>query len=403
MERVVTINLNGNAYQLDETAFAALRAYLDEADVRLKNNPDRAEILADLEQAIAEKCGRFLGPHKAVVTSAEIEQVIKEMGPVESADDQREGAGSAPSAEPGAQTTARPGPKRLYRIREGAMFMGVCNGLAAYLHIDVVFIRVAFVVAVAVTFGWAWLGYWVLGVIIPEARTADEHAAAHGQAPFNAQEVIDDARRAADSFKAKAESTRREWRRQAREQRRQWRTQARAWRQQWRSAPWTPYVPGAPFGPPAPSMPVPPGVFWPPVWRSPWLPLFGLVGFVGFITLALAVTSLISTGSLWGWPLPDGMPIWVGVLVLAGLFHLLTLPIRAARRAYRYGWSWHYAWLAMWDGVVGFVIVACGVWLLFRHMPPTHNFQEFVRNVPEAIRGAAHEVATWFRNLADRF
>ena len=66
MQRVVTINLNGNAYQLDDAAFTALRAYLDEAEVRLKDNPDRAEILADLEQAIAEKCRRFLGPHKTI-------------------------------------------------------------------------------------------------------------------------------------------------------------------------------------------------------------------------------------------------------------------------------------------------------------------------------------------------
>ena len=47
-----------------------------------KDNPDRAEIIADLEQAIADKCRRFLGPHKTVVTAAEVEQIIREMGPV---------------------------------------------------------------------------------------------------------------------------------------------------------------------------------------------------------------------------------------------------------------------------------------------------------------------------------
>ena len=387
MERVVTINLNGNVYQLDETAFAALRAYLDQADVRLKNNLDRAEILTDLEQAIAEKCGRFLGPHKTVVTSAEIEQVIKEMGPVESADDQPGSAGAAPDAaasrEADPQTSARTGPKRLYRIREGAMFMGVCNGIAAYLHVDVVFVRVAFVAAVVITFGWGWVGYWILGFIIPEARTADEHAAAHGQAPFRAQDVVDETRRAADSFKAHAETTRQEWRRQVREHRRQWRTQSRAWRQQWRGA----------------AMPGPPGLFWPPAFAGPWMPMFGLVSFAGFIVLVLAIISLTTTGALWGWPLPEGMPIWVGVFLLAALFHVATVPVRAARRAYRTGWSWHYAWLAMFDGVVGLVILGFGVWLLFRHMPPTHNLHEFVQNVPEAISGAAHEIDAWIRSL----
>ena len=69
MQKVIAINLNGHAYQLDEPAYDLLRAYLDRAEVQLKDNPDREEIIADLEQAIADKCNRFLGPHKTVVTA----------------------------------------------------------------------------------------------------------------------------------------------------------------------------------------------------------------------------------------------------------------------------------------------------------------------------------------------
>ncbi len=49
--------------------------------------------MADLEQAIAEKCGRYLGASKNVVTVAEIETIIAEMGPVESPEATR-GSGS---------------------------------------------------------------------------------------------------------------------------------------------------------------------------------------------------------------------------------------------------------------------------------------------------------------------
>ena len=63
MQKVITINLNGNAYQVDEAGYAALVAYLEGAERQLEDNPDRAEIIADLEQAIAEKCRRFLGAH----------------------------------------------------------------------------------------------------------------------------------------------------------------------------------------------------------------------------------------------------------------------------------------------------------------------------------------------------
>src|SRR5687767_900856 len=98
MERVVTINLNGVAYQLDEPAYDRLRAYLDGAARELASNPDSAEILADFEQAIAEKCRRYLGPQKAVVSASEMEAVLAEMGPVvgdvgrESADKETGGA-----------------------------------------------------------------------------------------------------------------------------------------------------------------------------------------------------------------------------------------------------------------------------------------------------------------------
>src|SRR5215510_12784395 len=83
MQKVITINLNGNAYQLDERGYEMLLAYLDHAEQELAGNPDRAEILADLEQAIADKCLRALGTHKTVVSAAEVDAILKEMGPVE--------------------------------------------------------------------------------------------------------------------------------------------------------------------------------------------------------------------------------------------------------------------------------------------------------------------------------
>jgi len=43
METVVTVNLNGNPYHLDESAYDALRVYLDAAGRALAANPDKAE------------------------------------------------------------------------------------------------------------------------------------------------------------------------------------------------------------------------------------------------------------------------------------------------------------------------------------------------------------------------
>ena len=43
MQRVVSINLNGNAYQVEENGYNALFAYLDATDAQVKDNPDRAQ------------------------------------------------------------------------------------------------------------------------------------------------------------------------------------------------------------------------------------------------------------------------------------------------------------------------------------------------------------------------
>src|ERR1700751_4212704 len=113
MQKVITFNLNGIAYQVDESGYGALVAYLEGAERQLKDNPDRAEIVADLEQAIADKCRGFLGPNKTVVSGDEVNRIIKEMGPVDA-----ESGGSTGSADPrpGSAEPARP-TRRLYRIQ----------------------------------------------------------------------------------------------------------------------------------------------------------------------------------------------------------------------------------------------------------------------------------------------
>src|SRR5580704_4136974 len=100
MRTVITISLNGNAYQLDAVGFDALRAYLQVAEQRLAGNPDQQEILADLEQAIADKCNRYLSAHKNVISSDEVAEVLREMGPVDggAGESAAAGAGSTPGA-----------------------------------------------------------------------------------------------------------------------------------------------------------------------------------------------------------------------------------------------------------------------------------------------------------------
>jgi phage shock protein PspC (stress-responsive transcriptional regulator) len=177
MHKVVTINLNGQAYQFDEDAYEAIRGYLDRAEAQLRDNPDRAEILADLEQAIGDKCRRYLTAHKTVIASREIMQVLEEMGPVESTSTTSQDQPAGPASTPGDRPRAESAPRRLYRIDDGAMIGGVCNGIAAFFGIDVALMRVAFAVVAAIELAASHVGimliaYVVMMLVVPMAGTA---------------------------------------------------------------------------------------------------------------------------------------------------------------------------------------------------------------------------------------
>jgi phage shock protein C len=192
MQKVITINLNGSAYQLDEQGYESLRAYLEHAEAQLGGNPDASEIVRDLEQSIAEKCLRLLGPGKSVVTSMEIAQIIREIGPVEA---------GAPYATQHTTSAGESQPKRLYQIREGAMVSGVANGLAAYFNIDPTIVRVAFIVAAVVEMAnydrppiLAVGVYLLLVFLVPYAKTSEPRAAAQGASaglPYKLQNAVE--------------------------------------------------------------------------------------------------------------------------------------------------------------------------------------------------------------------
>ena len=166
MRQVIIVSLNSTAYNIDEDAYSALRKYLDSARRGLRDNPDVEEILADLERSIGEKCSQFLSPGKNVVTAENMTQILAEMGPVEepAAEPETEHLGSPP---PGAAAQSS---RRLYKRRQGALLDGVCTGLAEYLKMDVVIVRVLFVV-LAFASGFGILTYIILMLAMPADNT----------------------------------------------------------------------------------------------------------------------------------------------------------------------------------------------------------------------------------------
>jgi phage shock protein PspC (stress-responsive transcriptional regulator) len=386
MRPVITISLNGNAYQIEQGGHDALRAYLATAAARLAGNPDRAEILADLEQAIAEKCSRFLGSHKSVVTDEEIEQVLREMGPVDGGAEEGDApqgassrAGVSDRGAAAAADQAREGHpfKRLYRIREGAMVSGVCTGLAAYFNADVSIVRLIFVPLTLLTGGVWILAYIILTIVVPYAETAEQRAAAQGW-EFNAQELIDRAKQYYAQFKD-GQHWRRQWRAERRfwrSQQREWQAQARAWRRAHRSL-----SDAEPcWGSPAQAMGHPAHVL-----GGVLLPIVTLFNVLLFAALVLAIVSLVTSHAIFGWALPQQLPLWIGILALVVFYSIVASPLRAVSHLGYYG-PWAGGWFVLWGALVWMALISWLAWLAWLHWP---EVQHFLNQLGAALPGSA--------------
>ena len=180
MERIsVTAHLHGTTLQFDEPAYRRLEAYLDEARRTLADNPDREEILADLEQAIADQCTSRLQPGQAAVALAQLEPALEEIGSVQEPE-----AAAAPSETPRATH------RRLEQISEGAMISGVCQGLARYFDVDVTLLRVAAVLLLLISGGAMVLVYVVMMLLLPYAPRQPGGAPIRG-IPAKAREFVE--------------------------------------------------------------------------------------------------------------------------------------------------------------------------------------------------------------------
>ncbi|HUO50074.1 MAG TPA: PspC domain-containing protein [Candidatus Paceibacterota bacterium] len=364
MNKVVTINLGGRAYQLEEAGYDALRAYLAQAQERLAQDPGKDEIIADLEQAIAEKCDAVLSPHKSVVTTSEVQRIIDEMGPVE---------GDAKHSADHSSTDADPkAPRRFYLNREHAVVAGVCAGLAQYFDIDVTWVRILFIALTVFTGGFWILLYIALAILVPYADTAQERAAARGEA-FNAEALVQRAKeRWGESYERvtgskfdwdnldAAHKNHRQWKEMRKQQKREWKRQ---WKYAHRSRP----------------------------------PFYGMIMAALSLMWILALLSLITHHAIFGWVLPVGFPVWLAIILLFIAFHALTGPFRGVGYDYRFGPHGEYQWHSdPWDGFMGvitFIFLVIAFAWAYTHVP---EMWYFIHHPIASIKEWPAQIASWW-------
>lgn len=312
MHKVITINLHGSAYQLEEAGYKTLQTYLEKAASKLADNPDKDEIMADFEQAIADKCQTYLSGHKNVVTTKELDELLAAMGPVEDDSDAKTG-----QAESTAQ--AQPAPKRLFKIREGAVIEGVCNGIAAYLDVDVTLVRVAFIVLTVLTGGGWIIAYILMAIFIPEARTPEDIAAAQGK-PFNAQTLMASARERVEYWRKFGEEQKQQWTANKGEAKQDYKYKYKQWKYEQKVAPKQSAAPQEAgqstngFG----------------YFSRGFAGVFGGVGVAGMVLLsvllAFGLLEIFMKGTLWGYF--SGVSPWFIASLIVCVFYVVFLPLQ---------------------------------------------------------------------------
>lgn len=184
MNRTITMNLSGIIFHIEEDAYDKLNRYLSTIRSYFKDSDGREEIMSDIESRIAEMLQEKVSKTKQAVLMTDVESVIAVMGKPEdfagdNADAQQDNTNRGFTM--GAQENGRNHKRRrVFRDPDEKMLGGVCSGIAHYFDFDPIWLRGAFAISFFV-FGSGALLYFILWLIIPEAKTTAEKLEMRGE------------------------------------------------------------------------------------------------------------------------------------------------------------------------------------------------------------------------------
>ncbi len=184
MNKIISINLKGFIFQVEEEAYDCLKQYLEQLNRRFAKDESRLEIIDDIESRLAEMMQERLKT-KSAITMADVEEIVAIMG--NPADFETEEGESEPANEEKKDSktnytgyTDDFAAKRFFRDTENSILGGVCSGAGHYFGIDPLWIRLGFLFLFFVV-GTGLLFYIILWVIIPEAKTQSDRLRMKGE------------------------------------------------------------------------------------------------------------------------------------------------------------------------------------------------------------------------------
>ncbi|HBK71316.1 MAG TPA: transcriptional regulator [Flavobacteriaceae bacterium] len=185
MNKTININLGGIFFHIDEEAYQKMKRYLDAIRRSLSDDPQgRDEIIADIELRIGELLSERVKDVRQVVNESDIDEIIAVMGQPEDYMIDEE----LFTDDSGKNYSSKSSKKKLFRDGDDKFFGGVASGIAHYFNVDVIWIRIAFLVTVFAGFGSGLIAYIVLWILLPEATTTAEKLQMEGE-PVNISNI----------------------------------------------------------------------------------------------------------------------------------------------------------------------------------------------------------------------
>jgi phage shock protein PspC (stress-responsive transcriptional regulator) len=178
MKQVININFQGRVVPIEVSAYDILKAYVDSLSRHFSLEDGKDEIINDIENRIGELFQERIKAGAVCITDEDVNAIIKSIGRPEDFDDEDPSAttGNTDSGEPNTQQqqqsfkTNTSGKRRLFRDENHKLVGGVCSGVANYFDIDIVIVRIIFLVLLF-SFGIGFIPYIILWIAVPSSAT----------------------------------------------------------------------------------------------------------------------------------------------------------------------------------------------------------------------------------------
>lgn len=171
MKKIININLSGRVIPIEDSAYEKLQGYIESLRRYFAHEEGRDEIINDIESRIAELMNEKVRKGTDAIKDADVNEIITSMGRVEDfeeADKETEGTVNAQQNSQQEYTYETKKTRgRLYRDTNDKFIGGVCSGIAAYMNVDPAIVRILFAIISFGGFGFGFLAYIVLWIVLP--------------------------------------------------------------------------------------------------------------------------------------------------------------------------------------------------------------------------------------------